>query len=333
MVNVRMITGDHFETARFVAHEAGIISRIEKDGKDVVMTGQQFRDRIGFIEENGQRIKNYTINPDTNEVVFKNIDVFQAVAKHVRVIARATDEDKLLLVEGIKQGGGVPLVSGEQIADARALKSAKVGVAMGTGCLVAKANADLVILNNEFSSIYNSIMWGRTIYENVRKFVQFQLTMNISLLVVIFISACSIGKPPFKVIQLLWMNLVMDIFAACAICTEPFVHKEDTESLPRESRKARIIRPVMWRNILPQALYQIVVMIILIFGGQAMFFEEQFDILTTPDYLPPKTDCPAEKPNCLGDPSDKLRKDVACFHTFMLMNIFNMINCRVVSES
>lgn len=169
----------------------------------------------------------------------------------MRVIARATDEDKLLLVEGIMAGGGVPLVSGEQIADARALKAAKVGVAMGTGCLVAKENADLVILNNEFSSIYNSIMWGRTIYENVRKFVQFQLTMNISLLVVVFLSAVSIGEPPFKVIQLLWMNLVMDVLAACAICTEPFVHKDDAESLPRESRKARIIRPEMWRNIIP----------------------------------------------------------------------------------
>ena len=75
--------------------------------------------------------------------------------------------------------------------------------------------------------------------------------MNISLLTVVFISACSIGKPPFKVIQLLWMNLVMDILAACAICTEPFVHSDDNESLPRESRKARIIRPEMWRNIIP----------------------------------------------------------------------------------
>lgn len=66
-------------------------------------------------------------------------------------------------------------------------------------------------------------MWGRTIYENVRKFMQFQLTMNLSLLTTVFIAACSIGKPPFSVIQLLWMNLVMDIFAAAAICTEPFV--------------------------------------------------------------------------------------------------------------
>jgi Ca2+-transporting ATPase len=79
----------------------------------------------------------------------------------------------LLLVEGIKQGGGVPLCSGDNIADARALKAARVGIAMGTACLAAKENSDLVILNNEFRSIYDSIMWGRTIYENVRKFIQF----------------------------------------------------------------------------------------------------------------------------------------------------------------
>jgi len=75
------------------------------------------------------------------------------------------------LCEGIKQGGGVPMCSGGSIADARALKAARVGISMGSGCLVAKENSDLVILNNEFKSIYLSIMWGRTIYENVRKFM------------------------------------------------------------------------------------------------------------------------------------------------------------------
>lgn len=235
------------------------------------------------------------------------------------------------MVEGIKQGGGVPLVSGEQIADARALKAAKVGVAMGTGCLVAKENADLVIMNNEFSSIYNSIMWGRTIYENVRKFVQFQLTMNLSLLTVIFISALSIGKPPFRVIQLLWMNLVMDVLAACAICTEPFIHDDKAEALPRESRKARIIRPGMWRNILPQVAYQVVVMIILMFAGQAMFFGEKgtFNIITERENLY-ETD--ADGKETATGPSNRWRKDIACFHTFMLMNIINMLNCRVVND-
>jgi len=76
MVNVRMITGDHFETARFVAYQSGIINKHEKDGKDVVMTGEQFRQRIGYYEENGQQIPNYSINPDTNEVTFRNIVKF-----------------------------------------------------------------------------------------------------------------------------------------------------------------------------------------------------------------------------------------------------------------
>lgn len=128
------------------------------------------------------------------------------------------------------------------------------------------------------------------------------------------------------------MNLVMDVLAACAICTEPFVHRDDNESLPRESRKARIIRPSMWRNILPQVAYQVVVMIILMFGGQAMFFEKPFNIITTP--LIEKKDVT----DIDGNPAeaitktDRYKKDTACFHTFMLMNIINMINCRVVDE-
>jgi len=91
--------------------------------------------------------------------------------------------------------------------------------------------------------------------------------MNISLLTVVFLAAVSIGSPPFSVIQLLWMNLVMDVLAATALCTEPFVHKEDDDTLQRISRKEKLIKPVMWRNILPQALYQVCVMIILMYGG------------------------------------------------------------------
>jgi magnesium-transporting ATPase (P-type) len=114
------------------------------------MTGEAFREKIGWYTDGGYKKENYRIDPNTNEVFFQKIDVFQNVAKHVRVIARATDEDKLLLVEGIKQGGGVPLVSGDAIADSRALKSAKVGISMGTACQVAKENSDLVILDNDF---------------------------------------------------------------------------------------------------------------------------------------------------------------------------------------
>lgn len=103
--------------------------------------------------------------------------------------------------------------------------------------------------------------------------------MNISLLTVVFIAACSLGRPPFSVLQLLWMNLVMDVFAASAICTEPFIQREGDSQLTRISRRERLIKPVMWRNILPQALYQVIIMIILMFGAQAMYFDEQFDIV------------------------------------------------------
>jgi Ca2+-transporting ATPase len=225
MVNVRLITGDHIETAKYVACKAGIIKRVD-NVNGVVMTGEEFRNKLGSTTDMGEHIQGYAINKETNEVTFTDIGKFQKIVSNLRVIARATDEDKLLLVAGIMEKNGIPLVSGKQIADARALKAASVGVALGSGCLVAKENADLVILNNDFKSIYNSIMWGRTIYENVRKFVQFQLTMNISLLTTVFIAACSMGKPPFSVFQLLWMNLVMDVLAACAICTEPFVHSD-----------------------------------------------------------------------------------------------------------
>lgn len=133
-VNVRMISGDHLETCIYVAMNAGIINKAEAQSGKAVMTGEVFREKIGWYMDGGYKKENYRIDQDTNEVFFQKIDIFQNVAKHVRVIARATDEDKLLLVEGIKQGGGVPLVSGDCIADARALKAAKVGVAMGTGC-------------------------------------------------------------------------------------------------------------------------------------------------------------------------------------------------------
>lgn len=149
-VNVRMISGDHLETCIHVALAAKLINKSEAQSPKAVMTGEKFREKIGYYTEGNYKKPNYSIDLATNTVVFEKISIFQDVARHVRVIARATDEDKLLLVEGIKQGGGVPLVSGENIADARALKAAKVGISMGTGCLVAKENSDLVILNNEF---------------------------------------------------------------------------------------------------------------------------------------------------------------------------------------
>ena len=112
-------------------------------------------------------------------------------------------------------------MTGDSVADAMALKEADVGLCMGSGCQVAKDNSDLVIMDNDFVSIHRSIKWGRAIFDNVRKFIQFQMTINISLCLIVVLSGATLGHSPLNVIQLLWANLIMDILGAIALGTEP----------------------------------------------------------------------------------------------------------------
>jgi magnesium-transporting ATPase (P-type) len=255
---------------------------------------------------------------------------FKAVKDRLRIIARATDEDKLILIQGIKQEGGLVAMSGEKTSDATALKMASVGLCMGSGCTVAKENSDLVITDNDFRSIHHAIMWGRTIFGNVRKFMQFQLTINITLCLIILLSSVSLGNSPFNVIQLLWINLIMDTLATIAICTEPFEVKNVSEaSTARISRKDRIMNAVMWRNILGQSLYQLLAILILMYAGHAMFFDEPFNLITEKmryDESDPENGIVA------NDPTNKMVLHTFIFHTFVLMSLFNQVNCRLIYE-
>jgi P-type E1-E2 ATPase len=113
-------------------------------------------------------------------------------------------------------------MTGDSIADAEALKKADVGLCMGSGCDVAKDNSDLVILDNDFVSIHRSVKWGRAIFDNVRKFIQFQLTINIVICFITILGGCTLGHAPLNVVQMLWTNLIMDILGAIAIGTEPY---------------------------------------------------------------------------------------------------------------
>jgi len=186
---------------------------------------------------------------------------------------------------------------------------------------VAKENSDLVILDNDFKSIHYAIMWGRTIFENVRKFIQFQVTINIVLCFIVFLSGLTLGHSPFNVIQLLWINLIMDTLGAVAICTEPFQAKKRNEGHSnRISRKDKILTLVMWRNIFGQVVYQTIAMLALMYFGQMMFFEESFNLVTEKLRY-------AEANEELGisenDPTNKMRHHTMIFHTFVLMNLFN----------
>jgi len=125
-------------------------------------------------------------------------------------------------VSGIKQKGGLVGMTGRTISDSEALKKADVGFCMGSGCDVAKDNSDLVLLNDEFQSIHSSIKWGRSIFDNVRKFLQYQLTINVVICIITILGGCTTGTPPLNVIQMLWVNLMMDTLGAIGIATEPY---------------------------------------------------------------------------------------------------------------
>lgn len=162
-----MVTGDHLETAINVGVNVGIITEAESKIQGFYMTGEEFREQIGEYSKIWDEVKQkYTLE-------FRDPEKFKNVKSRLRIIARATPEDKFLLIAGIKEAGGLVAMTGKSVADALALKEADIGLCMGSGCQVAKDNSDLVILDNNFASIHRSIKWGRAIFNNVRKFIQF----------------------------------------------------------------------------------------------------------------------------------------------------------------
>lgn len=132
-----------------------------------VMTGDDFRAQIGRYEEK------YDAKKGIFYIDFDDITLFKSVAKKLKVLARASAEDKFILVSGIRGRSGLVGMTGEGITDAKALQCASVGLCMGSGCDVAKDSSDLVIMDNSFESIHKSMMWGIAVYDNVRKFLQF----------------------------------------------------------------------------------------------------------------------------------------------------------------
>lgn len=241
-VKIKMITGDNIFTAKAIATECGILGFQQQEGE--VVEGIEFR--------------NYT-----HEERMEKVD-------RICVMARSSPLDKLLMVQCLKQKGEVVAVTGDGTNDAPALKEADIGLAMGIqGTEVAKESSDIIILDDNFSTVATVLRWGRCVYNNIQKFIQFQLTVNVAALVINFIAAISAGEVPLTAVQLLWVNLIMDTLGALALATE-----RPTKELldkPPVGRTAPLITNIMWRNLLFQALYQITVLLILQFRGRSIF--------------------------------------------------------------
>ncbi len=224
-IKVRMVTGDNPETARAIARDAGILQQ------GTVVTGTEFR---SLTEE--QQV---------------------AAAEGLDVMARAEPMDKLLLVTALQKTGAVVAVTGDGTNDAPALKHADVGLAMGiAGTEVAREASDIILLDDSFGSITNAVLWGRSLYENIQRFLLFQLTINFSACILVFIASVMGYPEPFTIIQILWINIIMDTLAAFALCSEaPHAALMKHRPIPHD---AKIITPFMWLSIIVTGAFFIV---------------------------------------------------------------------------
>ena len=192
--------------------------------------------------------------------VIKNMDNFKKITKNLRVMARSQPLHKYALVLGLKSLKNVVAVTGDGTNDAPALSKSDVGFAMFAGTDIAKEASDIVIIDNNFSSIVTAIIYGRNIYDNIRKFLQFQLSVNFCACILVFVCACIGNETPLTPIQMLWVNLIMDSLGSLALATEPPYE----ELLQREPtrRNESMINGRMWKHIVMQSLIQIILLII-----------------------------------------------------------------------
>uniref|UniRef100_A0A8C5QTU6 Calcium-transporting ATPase n=1 Tax=Leptobrachium leishanense TaxID=445787 RepID=A0A8C5QTU6_9ANUR len=292
-ITVRMVTGDNINTARAIASKCGILH----PGEDFLcVEGKEFN----------RRIRN-----EKGEIEQERID---KIWPKLRVLARSSPTDKHTLVKGIIDSTvceqrQVVAVTGDGTNDGPALKKADVGFAMGiAGTDVAKEASDIILTDDNFSSIVKAVMWGRNVYDSISKFLQFQLTVNVVAVIVAFTGACITQDSPLKAVQMLWVNLIMDTFASLALATEP-----PTEALLLRKpygRNKPLISRTMMKNILGHAVYQLVVVFTLLFAGESLF-----DI-----------DSGRNAP-LHAAPSQHY---TIVFNTFVMMQLFNEINARKI---
>ncbi|RXN39047.1 plasma membrane calcium-transporting ATPase 3 isoform X1 [Labeo rohita] len=292
-ITVRMVTGDNLNTARAIASKCGIL----QPGDDFLcLEGKEFN----------RRIRN-----EKGEIEQERID---KIWPKLRVLARSSPTDKHTLVKGIidstvVEQRQVVAVTGDGTNDGPALKKADVGFAMGiAGTDVAKEASDIILTDDNFSSIVKAVMWGRNVYDSISKFLQFQLTVNVVAVIVAFTGACITQDSPLKAVQMLWVNLIMDTFASLALATEP-----PTESLLLRKpygRNKPLISRTMMKNILGHAVYQLTIIFTLLFAGEKMFDIDNGR--NAPLHAPPS------------------EHYTIVFNTFVMMQLFNEINARKI---
>jgi len=276
-VRVRMVTGDNLVTAIAIGKECGILDSTESTDNQVCMTGPDFAAFVGGLVHKDTKEQVVVLGKEPEKEEIGDIKKMEHIRKNLKVLARSRPNDKYIMVAGLRQLGDIVAVTGDGTNDAPALRKADVGFAMNTGTQVAHTAADIIIQDDNFASIVKACKWGRNVYDNIRRFLQFQLTVNVVALITSFIGSVIMWESPLAAIQLLWVNLIMDSLASLALATEE--PKEDLLTRPPYRKKEYIISPKMVKHILGMSMYQAVVLFVFVFAG--------FQFVTeTIDYMP-----------------------------------------------
>ena len=248
-INVKIVTGDTPGTAKEIGRQIGLWTK--KDSDSAIITGAEF-----------EKLSD---------------DELDKKVLGLKIIARARPLDKKRLVESLQRNNQVVAVTGDGTNDAPALKAARVGLSMGDGTSVAKEASDITIIDNSFSSICRAVMWGRSLYQNIQRFLLFQLTVNVAACFIVLVGAFMGTESPLTVTQMLWVNLIMDTFGAMALASLP-PSQSVMKDKPRD-RKAFILTKPMMKDILGVGGFFFLLLVVFLYIFQHTEITQMTDLL------------------------------------------------------
>lgn len=308
-VNIRMITNNSLDTAKEVAVKSNLLNDKQLSGnreykkRQYALHAADFNQKVGGLKQD-----------EKGGLALVNQEYFDQAFETVQVIARADPNDKVTVTAGLKKNGRTIAVVGDSNYDVKAFKVSQVSFCMNSGTTLAKENASIILLNDDFKGCLNAVMWGRNIYANCKRFIEFQVIGSWSLMLTIFIGYFVLYEAALNNLQLLYINLIIDTFAALAYSTQ--FPQRSAFSEPPISKTQSILSPVVWRQIIGLTLWQVGVMCFIIFYGKQAFSLEygETDLVTDTNQ----------------DDLIKNRHLTMIFNTFIFLQWFNFLNCRVV---
>ncbi len=307
-ISVKMLTGDNAGTAANIARAANILSAVDDGdgGSGDVGSDGEGHARLPYEVMEGQQFREMVVAPDGSI----NKDAFLEIWPQLRVLARCTPADKFTIVTGVRAlTTDRVAMTGDGTNDAPALRAADVGFAMNSGTQVAKDAADIVLLDDNFQSIVVAALWGRNVYANVARFLQFQLTINVVAVIIAVGGALGVSESPLSAVQMLWVNLIMDSLASLALATE--APNPQLLDIPPFTENHKFLDPgaPMAKHVVGQVTYQLGVLVWL--------------LVTAPAVLGLPAHIPGEGPSI---------HHTMVFNAFVMMQLFNQLNARKVSD-